>query len=265
MAYNNQTIVLRSIKLRQRAEAEFATFLLSLVLPSVVGGFVGAIVSGQGQKVVRQLAEHSSKYRWGMAFDVVKTVTSDMAKAEVRIVYQHLLDSGGWESSSISPTEFLSNVQGSIAEFVAAAADSLNASRLGRSPHKYRDVLSGLYYSSFIRDAPEISDLWSVSELAPALEVFLWVEWANRRDTKYWVDVISRVTEVHGSGFSERMKTFPDAAKVMELNPILERLDLLRVGRASISRRDPGPEQLSLLKHSVGQASCTSLPRDIAW
>jgi hypothetical protein len=240
-AYATQAKVLKDIEAKKRAEAELASFMISLILPSVVGGFLGAIIAGKSKQAIDLISDQASKFRWGVAADVAKTVASDMAKAEVRLTYEYLHRSSGWEPSSISPTEFLTHVQGSIAEFVTAAADAMNNAKTGRSKYNYRDVVSALYYGPFIREAPEIQDLWEVSDLAPVLEVFLWVEWANHRDTKWWLDRIMRVTEKHDVSPTspEGMATLVAAAELKDLNPILERFDRCRVPRQFITQGMP--------------------------
>jgi hypothetical protein len=250
-AYETQEAVLKQIEARKRAETEFGTYLMSLVLPSVVGGFVGAMLAGQSKGMTDWLAEQARKFSWDtqaaktmgtVALDTYKTVVADSLKANVRLGYQSLFASSGWRPSSMSPTEFMSRATGGIDEFVTAAADAMNESRVGRGRHKYRDVLTGLYYSPFIQDAPESGDLWDVAELAPVMEVFLWVDWANHRDTAYWLRRISNVTEPHSGGsWMERrqLQLLMDAKELKELNPILERFDACRVNRDYITQGMP--------------------------
>jgi hypothetical protein len=254
-AYQNQAAVLNQINAQKQAEAAFASFVVSVILPSLVGGFIGAIISGKGKQAIDALTSQSAKFKWGMAVDMTKTVASDMAKAEVRTEYQHIVDSSAWKPTSISPDAFQSAVQSSILEFMTAAADALNDSRKGRSKAKYRDVVSGLYYGTFVREAPETKDLWTVNELSPVLEIFLWVDWANHRDTKWWLERITRVTD----GSSILGSLDPDdspieqlrkaknvvaddlafnrsASDVIALNPILERLVACKVNRDYITQ-----------------------------
>jgi hypothetical protein len=241
-AYQTQTVVLASIERRKRLEAEFATWLISLILPSLVGGFLGAIVAGKGKQAIDAITDQASKFRWSVAFDTTKTIVSDLAKAEVRVAYQSLFETSGWRPSSISPVEFMSQAQTGIDDFVTAAADALNNSKIGRTTYTYRDILTSLYYGPFIREAPEIQDLWTVDELAPMLEVFLWVDWANHRDTEYWLKRISDVTESHPRGSNldkEHLQFELDAKELKDLNPILERFDRCGVQREYVTQGMP--------------------------
>lgn len=64
------------------------------------------------------LASRGAKFGWGVALDTAKTVASDPTKAEVRGIYQKLMESSGWKPTSISPAEFLASVKGSLAAAV---------------------------------------------------------------------------------------------------------------------------------------------------
>ena len=136
----------------------------------------------------------------------------------------------------------MASALGPISEFMTAAADLMNNARTGKPGPTYREVLEALYYGPFIRDAPEEKDLWDVNQLAPVLEVFLWVDWANHADTQLWLARIMDVTEEHSTldwdpnrDDSYRYAMFlRDADLLKDLNPILERLDHCGVNRAYI-------------------------------
>ena len=50
-AYSNQEITLSAIEAQQRVEAEFATFMLSFILPALAGGFMGAFYLGMARSL----------------------------------------------------------------------------------------------------------------------------------------------------------------------------------------------------------------------
>ena len=108
----------------------------------------------------------------------------------------------------------------------------MNESRVGRSDYSYRDVLVGLYYNPFIREAPESDDLWDVDELAGDLEVFLWVDWSKQRDTNYWLERINLVTESNVA----TPAVIAAAEELKTLNPVLERFDRCGVRREFITQ-----------------------------
>ena len=170
---------------------------------------------------------------WGVAVDTGKTVVSDTVKGPVRLAYQRLVENSKWKPTSIKPSEFMASALGPISEFMTAAADLMNNARTGKPGPTYREVLEALYYGPFIRDAPEEKDLWDVNQLAPVLEVFLWVDWANHADTQLWLARIMDVTREHSTldwdpnrDDSYRYAMFlRDADLLKDLNPILERLD----------------------------------------
>jgi hypothetical protein len=235
-AYNNHSTVLHGIEQQQRAEAELATFMASLILPSLLGGFVGGLISGKAKPALDAITDQASKFRWSVAVDVAKTVASDMAKAEVRIVYQKLIETSGWRPTSISPLAFLIKEESSVAEFMTAIGDAMNNSRMGRGAVSYRDVLTGIYWSPFIRQAPETEDLLDVDLLARALEVFLWVDWAKHRDVDYWRTRISTVLGPRDSSLAGGTLYDVYAHELKQLNPILERMDSCGVRREYITQ-----------------------------
>ena len=232
-AYKTQAVVLKSIAANKRAEAELASFMLSIILPSLLGGFVGAVIGGKGKQAIDAVTGQAAKFKWGLAVDTAKTMASDITKYEVKNVYQGLAQDSAWEPGSMSPLAFQNSAVNSINDFMTAAADALNESRVGRSKVKYRDVVAALYYGPFVRSAPEGKDQWTVDELSPVLEVFLWADWANHRDTKYWVERISRVTEEPADANPGQLggKFFSAVNELKDLNPILERLDRCHVRR----------------------------------
>lgn len=235
-AYKCQTDVLEDIAAKKRIEAEFASALVSIVLPSFVGGFAGAIINGKGKQVLDTISDQASKFRWGVAIDTAKTVVTDLYKVDAKMAYESLYRSSGWKPASVSATAFLTSVQGAIAEYVTAAADAMNLAKLGRSKRQYRDVLIAIYYGPFIRQAPTEADLWTVSELTPVMEIFLWVQWANHRDTAYWLKRISEVTEAPAADFQGKTRDAVAGAELSALDSILERLDKCGVNRAYVTQ-----------------------------
>ena len=67
-----------------------------------------------------------------------------------------------------------------------------------------------------------------------ALEVFLWVDWAKRRDQAYWLERITHVTEPNTASPGELLL---HAAELKRLDPILERLAGCGVKREFITQR----------------------------
>ena len=89
-----------------------------------------------------------------------------------------------------------------------------------------------LYNSPFIWNAPTETDLnkWR-RELWRPLEIFLWADWANHRDTQYW---LRRIVTVTDGIIAEDYET-----ELADFDPILARLSECRVPTHYITQTVP--------------------------
>ena len=242
-AYDYQKKVLTDIENQIRAERELGLLLLNMILPSIVGGAVGAIFAGKGRELVDGLAKSSSKFWATVGVDVGKTVLSDGYKTMVRTAINTYAAPavGSWEPAGISAAAFTAGVLGAVFEHVTTVKDRLNRSKLKQIPNvSYRDYLNSIYYGPFIRLAPEMEELPSPFLLAKAMEIFLWSSWAWRSDTEYWLKRVLALTEKGWveTGFWENgmTKEVVMFVEVKHLDPILARLKLCGVAESWVTQ-----------------------------
>ena len=239
-AYDYQKNVLKDIENQIRAERELSLLLLNMILPSIVGGAVGAIFAGKGRELVDGLAKSGSKFWATVGVDVGKTVLSDSYKTVVRTAINTYAAPavGSWEPAGISAAEFTAGVQGAVFEHVTTVKDRLNRSKLKQIPNvSYRDYLNSIYYGPFIRLAPEMEELPSPVLLTKAMEIFLWSRWAWRSDTKYWLNRAQTLSEKGWeNGMDGLMKEVSMFDEVKQLDPILERLKLCGVAESWVTQ-----------------------------
>jgi hypothetical protein len=196
-AYKNVEKTLRGIEGLKRARAEQGQLFWSVILPAVAGGFLGGIIS---LKLKAALSESGIKFvEHSLLIDTGKTVTSDVAKystKQIEAAYQGAVDAKPWKPSSVDPAQFAEILRNELLHSMVKIDDGLIASQKSRASQNYRDQMFVLYNSPFIWNAPEEKDLdkWR-RELWRPLEVFLWADWANHRDTKYWLKRIMAVTD----------------------------------------------------------------------
>lgn len=250
-AYEYQRTTLKQIEEQIRQERELALAMLNLILPSFIGGAVGAVFAGKGRELVDGLATAGAKF-WGTAaVDTGKTIISDAYKSVTRLALDKYVVpvASSWEPSAISPAEFLASVQGAIYVYITAVKDGLNRSKLGKTlPITHRQYLESVYYGPFIRFAPESEELWPKYQLTKAMEIFLWAHWAHRRDTKYWLKNIGYASEsgITAAGIIPEARA---SQELQRLDPILERLKICGVPESYVTQpnKDIGGRFLNIL------------------
>jgi hypothetical protein len=186
-AFKNAQTVLDNIQAFEKARKQQSELFWTVVLPAVAGGFLGGIISLRLKAVLQETGlkfiEHS------LLIDTGKAVTSDLAKyntKQIEAAFQDAVDTHPWKPSATEPAKFAELLRNELLHGLTALDDSLiEAEKSGRQV--YRDQMFAFYNSPFIWSAPEEKDLkkWR-DELWRPLEVFLWADWANHRDTKYW-------------------------------------------------------------------------------
>jgi hypothetical protein len=101
--------------------------------------------------------------------------------------------------------------------------------------------------AAHFRSAPEYKDLWEPDDLSTVLEIFLWADWANHRDTKYWVKRLTDVVTTDEITPSNFRRFGADFKEITDLNPILDRLDDLGVDREFDSEGVPAAKGYRIL------------------
>lgn len=243
-AYNNQKLTLEQVEQLKNTPSSYAEFLVPIVLPALLGGFAGAMVAASAKGVI-DATVGAVKVGATIAAETTKTVVADTYKAEVKLVYESLIETSGFKPTSTQPGEFAEQAKRKISLFVAAAADALNDSyrndqqKTGKKP-SYFDVVMGLYNSPFIWNAPRVDEMWTVDELAPVLELFLWADWSRHRDVPWWtvriMTLTSSMTDVSREGQVAYANYIEASKSVKMLNPILERMDKCKVNRAYVTQ-----------------------------
>jgi hypothetical protein len=224
-AYKHVDETLKNIEALKKARIQQAELFWSIVLPAVAGGFLGGLVSLRLKDVLKEsglkFIEHS------LLIDTGKTVTSDVAKYETRKKLQQAVDANPWKPASIDPAQFGEILRGQLLHFMVRIDDQL----IDQKSPNYRDTMLVLYNSPFIWNAPEEKDLvkWKENLWRP-LEVFLWADWANHRDTQYWLKRILAATD-KDLPWDDDYDT-----ELMDFNPMLDRLIQCNVPRNFITQ-----------------------------
>ena len=235
-AYKNVDKTLQGIGAFTKSRAEQAQLFWSVILPAVAGGFLGGLISLRMKAVL----ESSGVIRFvpqNVVVDAAKTVTSDYAKYKTRQIeaaLQGAVDANPWKPSSVDPAQFAEILRNELLHAMVRIDDGLIASKKSGVSQIYRDQMLVLYNSPFIWNAPEEKDLdkWR-RELWRPLEVFLWADWANHRDTKYWLKRIMGVTDdtyAPNEDYDEELSDF---------NSILNRLTECKVPSQFITQHVP--------------------------
>jgi hypothetical protein len=195
-AYKHVDDTLKGIEALKKARIEQAQLFWSVILPAVAGGFLGGLVSLKLKPILQEsgikFVEHS------LLLDTGKTLTSDVAKYTTRQIegaFKDAAEANPWKPSSVEPAKFAEILRNELLHTMLKIDDGLIDAQKSTS-QKYRDQMFVLYNSPFIWNAPEEKDLdkWR-KDLWRPLEVFLWADWANHRDTKYWIKRIMAVTD----------------------------------------------------------------------
>jgi hypothetical protein len=233
-AYKNVDNVLKGIAALKKSRAEQAQLFWSVILPAVAGGFLGGIVSLKLKAVLKEsgikFIEHS------LMIDTGKTLTSDVAKyttKKIEAAFAEAVDENPWKPSSVDPAQFAEILRNELLHSMVKIDDGLITSQKSHASQDYRNQMFVLYNSPFIWNAPTENDLdkWR-RELWRPLEVFLWVDWANHRDTQYWLKRIMTVTDGMVSEDYEQ--------ELADFDPILARLSECNVPWHYITQTIPG-------------------------
>ena len=242
-AYKNVSNTLQAIEALRKSKEQQAQLFWSVILPAVAGGFIGGIVSLRLKAVLSEsgikFVEHS------LLVDTGKTVASDLSKygtRQIEAAYQGAVDANPWKPASVDPAQFAEILRNTMSHSMVQIDDALIASQKS-SPQSYRNQMMVLYNSPFIWNAPDESDLvkWK-AELWRPLEVFLWVDWANHRDTQYWLKRIMGVTDSDYSGDSDYDE------ELWELNSILDRFKECRAPAQYVT------QSVRSHRHTVGDS-----------
>jgi hypothetical protein len=231
-AYKNVSKTLRGVEALNKARVEQGQLFWSVILPAVAGGFLGGIVS---VKLKAAFAETGIKFiEKSVLVDTGKTVASDLAKystKQIEAAFQGAVDGNPWKPSSVDPAQFGEILRNELLHAMVGKDDDLIASETSRASQNYRKQMFVLYNSPFIWNAPTEKDLvkWK-TELWRPLEVFLWADWANHRDTMYWTKRIKNVTTDPGGVDQD----YDDELKIFD--PILDRLTECKVPQQYITQ-----------------------------
>ncbi len=230
-AYKNVDTTLKGIEALKKARAEQGQLFWSVVLPAVAGGFLGGIVSLKLKPILKEsgikFIEHS------IMLDTGKTLTSDVAKyttKKIEAAFKEAVDENPWKPTSVDPAQFAEILRNELLHSMVKIDDGLIASQ--KSSQNYRNQMFVLYNSPFIWNAPTETDLnkWR-RELWRPLEIFLWADWANHRDTQYW---LRRIVTVTDGIIAEDYET-----ELADFDPILARLSECRVPTHYITQTVP--------------------------
>ena len=231
-AYRNVANTLDNIKALKKSRQEQVALFWSLILPAVAGGFLGGVVSLH-MKAIADKAGTVKFLSTNVKIDTTKTVVSDVAKyttKQIGAAYQEAVDANPWKPTATDPAKFGETLKNELLHFKVGISDALIASQKPHSSIKYKDLMFILYNSPFIWNAPEEKELakWK-GELWRPLEVFLWADWANHQDTKYWLRRIMNVADAETIARSKRMG-YENSMKaeyereLIDLDQILDRL-----------------------------------------
>ncbi len=240
-AHKQHAKTLNDIKENIRNQQEFLkSVVLGVLIPSMVGGGMAALVADKGAALTKAMVEVATKRQAMLATFAVggaSTITEDLVKLEVGNAIAGLAVAPGseWDSAGATPIEFFIKLRKMVNDY---STDTTHAVERGKylPIHEYIALLDAHLLSPFIQNAPmDTSILYSDKELAPIMEIFLWVVWARGRETKYWLTQITRATEPDNRGFVGKLVDAglkdEDALNrvraydaVRQLHPILERL-----------------------------------------
>jgi hypothetical protein len=207
--------------------------------------------------------------------ETIKAVASDVTKYKTKQIgaaMAEAIDTNPWNPTATDPTKFTVTLLKELFGFKTGISDALIASQKPNAKPKYRELMFILYNSPFIWNAPTKEEVvkWE-NDLWRPLEVFLWADWANHQEAKYWLRRTLRVTDpaLKESNAFERRVTDMYEADLMDLDLILERLLKCQVRPEYVSQLMPNYESKWLPRsahHKSGERPFLNLlwVRDLA-
>ena len=256
-AHKQHEKTLGDIKQDIRNKLEFLKLVFFTIIPTMIGGGMGNLVSNAGKTLGPKLLDVSKKSRALLVdFGVGGTgsVTKDVVKGEVAKALEGLMPEPGseWNAVGATPFAFFVQLQRMVDKYTTDVTYAVElAKRTARTDddlHNYIDLVNSHLLSPFIQNAPMDTDrLYNEFDLAPIFELFLWVYWARTRDDKYWGKEITLAVEPHDRSLIGAIwdgVTLDDDAQewgrakdaVIQLDPILERLRLCGINEMEVTQ-----------------------------
>jgi hypothetical protein len=253
-AHTRHTDTLARIKERIRNQHEFLkNILIGVLLPSMVGGGMAALVADKGKALTERLLPVATRRQALLAsFGVggVSTITEDVVKQEVSGAVSGLTPQPGaeWDDAGESPLKFFIKFQKMVNDYATDVTRSVELARDSGLVDRYVDTVNAHLLSPFIQNAPMDTDVRHNSEdLARVFEVFLWVVWARNRDVKYWTTQIQLAQQPADRGLlrsiwdgitqdDDALDQVKARDAVRQLNPILDRLVELGIPEVEVTQ-----------------------------
>jgi len=256
-AHKQHETTLGDIKQDIRNKLEFLKLVFFTIIPTMIGGGMGNLVSNAGKSIGPKLLDISKKNR-ALLIDFgvggAGSATKDVVKGEVAKALNGLVPEPGseWNAVGATPFAFFVQLQRMVDKYTTDVTYSVElakrAARTDDDLHNWIDLINSHLLSPFIQNAPMDTDrLYNEVDLAPIYELFLWVFWARNRDVKYWSKEIGLATEPHDRGILGAVWdgiTLDDDAiewgkakdAVIQLDPILERLRLCGINEMEVTQ-----------------------------
>jgi hypothetical protein len=256
-AHKQHEATLTEIKQGILHKLEVLKLVFFTIIPTMVGGGMGNLVSNAGKTIGPRLLDVSKKSRAilvDFGVGAAGTVTKDVVKGQVAKALEGLVPEPGseWNGVGATPFAFFVQLGRMVDKYTTDVTYSVElAKRTAHSDddlHNYIDLLNSHLLSPFIQNAPMDTDrLYTEFDLAPIYEIFLWVFWARNRDFKYWIKEITLASEPHDRGLIGAVWdgiTLDDDAlewgrakdAVIQLDPILERLRLCGINQVEVTQ-----------------------------
>jgi hypothetical protein len=257
-AHTEHETTLKKIKEEIKNKLAFIRqVLFGAIIPGMIGGGMGNLVSTAGKQFFPKLLPVAKKYSASLAdFGVGATGSSvkDLVKYEVGKALNELAPDPGseWDAVGDSPLKFFLHLNRMVDQYTTDVTRSVelarNTTRTMDDLQGYIDALNAHLLSPFIQNAPMDTDrLYNERDLAPVYEIFLWIVWARHREVNYWSNQISIATEpddrsmvgqIWNAAWSgdESGKRVDAELAVKQLDPILERLRLCGIHDAEVTQ-----------------------------
>jgi len=252
-AHTQHTATLSAIKEKMRSQQQFLrNVVLGVLLPSLVGGGMAALVTDKGAAVTKLLLPVATKRQAMLASFATggtATITKDLVKQELAGALSQLVPQPGaeWDAVGDSPIKFFIKLRKMVNDYTTEVTRSVESAR-DSTLDDYVNTVNAHLLSPFIQNAPMNTEiLFSSKELAPIFEIFLWVVWARDRNVKYWRTTIGLANELETRSFVGKVwdgvtqdQHALDVVKardaVMQLDPILARLVACGINQMEVTQ-----------------------------
>jgi hypothetical protein len=233
----------KTLKKMERSNTEASSDALMFVFSAVCVGLAGGIVGGIMGPWIKKTAESTAHFIYKEAVrSILQQGAKDLAKAGDEKLKKLKIDEGSDDPyETKSPKEVavdqdirdrIDSAFGPVLEALDAMIDEAN--KLQSDAATGQAVLNSFRLTCpLMTDKPEQKDIPPEHDVARALELAMWVAWANERDWGWWTPRYQRLdAAAQKIGTDEREKdgasgVVNDIADAAKMDPLGERMVIL--------------------------------------